>query len=116
MQIKIFTVYDSKAEAYLKPMFLQTKGLALRAFVAASNDTGHDFHKYAGDYGLWEIGSYDDSNATIKMLEHKINLGLASEHISRTDNSDQSSKNLTPAQNLQTQQKKEDTRGLKSLN
>lgn len=80
MTLKVFTVYDSKADAYLPPMFLPTKGLAIRSFSDAANSEGHNFHKYAGDFTLFEIGEYDDSNAMVTLLESKVNLGTALEH------------------------------------
>lgn len=77
MLTKVFAVYDSKAEAFLSPMFFQTRGLALRAFTAAASDEKHNFFKFAGDYTLFEIGEFDERSGDIKMFEAKVNLGTA---------------------------------------
>lgn len=81
MIMKMFAVYDSKAEAYLQPFFMPTKGQAIRAFQAAANKEGHDFNVYSADFTLFEIGEYDDSNGVVTPLPHKLNLGGAHEHI-----------------------------------
>ncbi len=77
MTNKIFTVYDSKAEAYITPYFSPTTATAIRAFTAAAQQEGHDFHKWAGDYTLFEIGTWDDQTAEIIRLKADINLGTA---------------------------------------
>ena len=75
MQTKIFAIFDGKAEAYLQPMFLQTKGLAIRAFTGAINDPKHPFSKHAADYTLFEIGEWDDTNAEFKQHEVRQHIG-----------------------------------------
>ena len=58
--MKCFTVYDSKAEAFLQPFFMQSKGAAIRGFTELVNDKNHSFGKYPGDYTLFELGSFDE--------------------------------------------------------
>ena len=55
--MKIYTVYDSKAEAYLTPFFLKTDALAMREIETAVNTADHQFNKYPGDYTLYRTGS-----------------------------------------------------------
>ena len=81
MTMKIYTVYDQKAEAYLQPFFTPTKGLAMRSFIDAVNKEGHDFNRYAPDYTLFEIGEYEDQTGQIKMHKHMENLGKANEYL-----------------------------------
>lgn len=81
MLIKIFTVHDSKAEAFIQPFFAQTTGLATRSFEQAANETGHDFNRYAGDYSLFELGTFDQGNAQFNILPTPLNLGLAITYI-----------------------------------
>lgn len=62
MSIKIvFSVFDSKAQAFLQPIFATTRGVCLRMFIAAVNDEAHEFHKFAGDYTLFELGEFDEA-------------------------------------------------------
>lgn len=75
MLVKVFTIYDSKAEAYLQPFFMKSKGEAIRAITACVEDSQHNFCKYAEDFTLFEIGTFDDSNAFITVYESKQSLG-----------------------------------------
>lgn len=76
-----FTIYDSKAEAYLSPFFMQSKGQALRAFQDAAQDKETQFAKHPSDFTLFEIGEYDDSTGIFTQYENKTSLGLAIEFI-----------------------------------
>lgn len=81
MIIKIFTIFDQKAEAYLAPFFLNTKGQAIRAFSDSINDPSHQFNHHPEDYTLFQLGEYDDSAASIDTLPSPISLGVAIEYI-----------------------------------
>lgn len=74
---KVFSVYDSKAEAFLLPIYAATTAVAIRMFGAACNDPKTDFARYAGDYTLFEVGTWDTTTGDHEKLEAKINLGLA---------------------------------------
>jgi len=82
--MKIFSIYDSKAEAYLQPFFAPTKAYAIRQFTQAANDESADFHKFAADYTLFELGSWDEQTGTIAPNEAKTALGSAIEYINQT--------------------------------
>ncbi len=79
MQIQAFAIYDTKADAYLQPFFTNNKHTALRMFGDLVNDPNHQFAKHAGDYVLFQIGSYNDQTGTLEKLSANINLGLALE-------------------------------------
>lgn len=61
----MFTVYDVKAKAYLRPFFERTKATALRSFVELVNEDGHAFRKHAEDYSLWYIGDFSEDTGVI---------------------------------------------------
>ena len=75
----MFTVYDSKAEAYLQPWGNKTKGQAIRMFTDTVRDEKSNFNKHPEDYTLFEIGEYDESTAELLAHEAKISLGSAIE-------------------------------------
>jgi hypothetical protein len=77
---KIFSVYDDKAEAYLQPFFAGSKGLATRSITDVVNDANHQFHKYAADFTLFELGEFDDTNGNITLHDSKVNLGTLIEY------------------------------------
>ncbi len=60
MILKIFTIYDVKAGAYLPPFYLPQEGMATRTFQDCVNDENHAFSKNPGDYTLMSLGQFDD--------------------------------------------------------
>lgn len=77
MFFKLYSVYDSKAGAYITPFFLVNKGVALRSFMAACNDPASDFARFPGDYTLFELGDWEPETGKIKMYDAPLNLGTA---------------------------------------
>lgn len=86
MILKMFAVYDSKAEAYFQPFFMATNGQALRAFKDLANDPKSNICRHPGDYTLFVLGEYDDETGNVLNLGAKINLGTGLEHKSREEN------------------------------
>lgn len=76
MILKVFTIYDSKSEAYLPPFMMKTPGEAERALKACVNDPEHNFCKYSADFTLFEIGTWDDSTAKYSLLNTPHSLGI----------------------------------------
>lgn len=81
MILKIFTVYDSKAEAFLPPFFQATKAMAQRVFETVANDPKHQFGAHPADYTLFEIGEFNDESAEIVPHKTPKNIGLAIEFV-----------------------------------
>lgn len=79
MQLKMYSVYDCKAEAYHQPFYMRSKGEALRSWQQAVNDENTTFCKFPGDFTLFEIGEFDECTCKISMYEAKISLGTALE-------------------------------------
>ncbi len=63
MILNIFTIFDSKAGAYLPPFYLPQTGMALRTFADCINDAQHSFSKHPEDYTIMAIGTWDDTTA-----------------------------------------------------
>nr|UXQ88011.1 MAG: nonstructural protein [Microvirus sp.] len=68
MKHKIFSIFDSKAAAYLPPFFMPEEGMAIRLFKQCVNDSQHQFSKDPGDYTLFNLGAWDDN--TSKIMTH----------------------------------------------
>lgn len=75
MKLKIFSIFDLKATAYLPPFFLPTTGMATRAFKDCCNQDGHQFAANPGDYTLFELGEFDDVKGTIETRAAHKSLG-----------------------------------------
>lgn len=85
MIVKIYSVYDSKLEAFMQPFFMQSKGLALRAFSDTALDSNTVIGKHPSDYTLFELGEFDDASAKFVMHSTPISLGVAIEFIKSND-------------------------------
>ncbi len=77
----VYSVFDSKVGAFLLPFFSRNRAVALRSFTTAVQDGSSDFHRYAGDYTLFEIGEWEPEKGVYTPLEAKLNLGLASQFL-----------------------------------
>lgn len=77
--MKIFSVHDCKAEAYLPPIFMKTKVEAIRAFQTTVESSDSQFHKYPADFTLVELGEFDETTAAISALDIPLILANASE-------------------------------------
>lgn len=73
--LKMFTVYDSKAEIYLRPFSMRSTGEAVRGFITTLNDQNTEFAKYPADFTLFEIGEFNETTCEINLQPHLINLG-----------------------------------------
>lgn len=76
MILKIFGIYDSKAEAFLSPFYMKSIGEAERAIRTLVNDESHNFHKFAEDFTLFELGTFNDANAKFELLNTPHSIGL----------------------------------------
>ncbi len=66
MILKIFTIYDEKAKAYLPPFFLPESGMAIRTFKDCINSKEHQFAKNPDDYTLFALGFFNDASASME--------------------------------------------------
>lgn len=79
--MKVFSVFDLKAGAFLPPFFFQSIGLAIRAFTDVVNDAKSSVARYPGDFTLYQIGEFDEVKGVLTPLAQHINLGLASSFV-----------------------------------
>ncbi|AXH73253.1 MAG: nonstructural protein [Microviridae sp.] len=62
MIYEVFSVYDKAVSAFLPPFQCRSKGEAIRSFTEAVNDPNKSFGKYATDYSLMGLGTWDDNS------------------------------------------------------
>lgn len=78
MKMKIFTVRDAKAEAFITPFFLPNTAMAERTFSDCINSDSHQFGQNPEDYSLWLLGEFDMNAGTVESHEPEIiNNGFA---------------------------------------
>lgn len=85
VKLKIFSICDVKAGAFLAPFFQRSSAEALRSFETAVNDPQSTFSRYPTDFTLFELGEFDDASATITLHEAKRPLAGALELVKRSE-------------------------------
>lgn len=79
--MKVFTVYDVKAEAYLNPFIMRSKGEATRGFADEANREDSSIGKHPQDYVLFELGSFDELTGKFDLHAAPESLGVALEYV-----------------------------------
>jgi len=64
--MRIYTVYDTKAEQYGNPVFCRTDAEARRQFATVAEDPTNEIGKHPEDFILYRIGTWDNENGNIK--------------------------------------------------
>jgi hypothetical protein len=75
MVLKMYSVYDQKAEVFNPPFFQNTHGQAERSFRQTVSDEKTMMNKYPEDYDLYYLGEYDDNTGKFNPLaspEHQL--------------------------------------------
>lgn len=86
MILKIFSVYDNAAGAYLQPFFAPTVGLAVRSFSDAVNDPKHQFNTHVHDYTLYLLGEFNDSDGSFSPQTEPVKISTAKETLMKSVN------------------------------
>ena len=79
MEYKVYSIFDSKIEAFLQPFCAQTKGQAIRMFTDSVNDPQTMFSKHPEDYVLFELGSWFDDSGRYAVHTAPVSIGIAIE-------------------------------------
>ena len=63
MKLVLCSVKDRAADAYGRPMFVPSVGVAIRSFSDEVNraDPENQLHNHPDDFDLYELGVFDDS-------------------------------------------------------
>lgn len=83
MRHKIYSIFDSKAEAFATPFFMPTLGMATRAFTEECSNPNSQLLKHPEDFTLFELGEYDDSIGLLVPHATPKSIGLAVEFANR---------------------------------
>jgi hypothetical protein len=75
MLLNVYSVYDSKAQAYLQPFQATNAAIATRMIMDALQQKDHMFHQHAADFTLQEIATFDDTTGIYNAHDAFINLG-----------------------------------------
>lgn len=70
MILHIFAVKDRAADAFMRPIFSPSMGLAIRSFHDEINRASEDnsLYKHPDDYDLYHLGNWDDATGHFTQL------------------------------------------------
>lgn len=75
MEMSVYAIFDSKAQAYLQPFFAVNNEVAKRTFEAATSDDKSTFGLFPGDYTLFKVAVWDNESGAIDKVQAYENLG-----------------------------------------
>lgn len=66
--LTVVSVMDNALGAYGRPIFVQSKGVALRSFIDEVNRSGADnqMNQHPGDFALYVLGFFDDETGAFE--------------------------------------------------
>lgn len=75
--MKLFCMYDVKAQHFIQPFAETSTHAALRGFEVAVNEGKSTFSRFPDDFCLMELGDFDQTSGQITPATAPINLGSA---------------------------------------
>jgi len=72
MKLTLCTVKDRAADAYGRPMFVPSTGIAIRSFSDEINRQAEDnqMYNHSDDFDLYELGEFDDNTGLFSLHDH----------------------------------------------
>ena len=69
MKLTLCTVKDRAADAYGRPMFVPSTGIAIRSFSDEINRAAEDnqMYNHSDDFDLYELGEFDDNTGLFSL-------------------------------------------------
>lgn len=71
MKYVVVSIKDRAADAFGRPAFVPSIGVAIRSFSDEVNrsDSENQMYAHPDDFDLFELASYDDSTGIVEMLD-----------------------------------------------
>jgi len=78
MKLNLCSVKDRAADAYGRPMFVPSTGVAIRSFSDEINRAADDnqLYNHPGDFDLYEFGVFDDNSGIFDLYDQPKLLSL----------------------------------------
>lgn len=64
--LKMFSVFDKAVDAFMPPVFLRSKGEAVRQLQDAVKDENHQFYQHPHSFHLYYLGDYDEGKGQFR--------------------------------------------------
>lgn len=85
MKLVICAVKDRAAQAFGRPMFIPSVGVAIRSFSDEVNRVSEDnsLNKHPSDYDLYHFGDFDDNSGEFNLFEVPVMISIGRQvHVS----------------------------------
>lgn len=69
MKLGIYSIYDKKAEAFMRPFLIANDAMAQRDFAAVIQNAETPMGKFSEDFVLYRCGEFDDREGSVSPLE-----------------------------------------------
>lgn len=83
MKHLVFAVFDRASNFYSQPLLFKAKGEAIRSFTEEALSAKSNINRYASDYSLWHLGTYEDEHGVFENLKTPECLARAHEVIAQ---------------------------------
>jgi len=83
MIIKVFSIFDDKAQIFSNPFFMPHTGMATRAFADLVNDGQSNVSKHPSDFKLYQIGEFDDVAGSLIAVAQPVFVNSAIEFVDK---------------------------------
>jgi len=77
--MNLYSIYDSKAEVHCPPFVAHNVAVAIRMFRDLLNQPDSQISRAPADFTLFELGTFDESNGSLSLLEAKKSIANALE-------------------------------------
>lgn len=67
--MQVFSVFDAKAGVFTAPFVAVNDQTAMRGFYHAANDPTLEICRFAPDFNLYHLGSFDETTGTFELLQ-----------------------------------------------
>lgn len=86
MQLKMYTIFDTAADVFMRPFFSQADGAAIREFGDLAVAADHPIGQHPEHYQLWKIGEFFDNTGEVvpqvpEILAHAHELARKAQHV-----------------------------------
>nr|QJB19060.1 MAG: nonstructural protein [Microvirus sp.] len=70
--LQVYAVFDKAVGAFAQPIFVRSRGEALRSFMQAVSADGSQMGRFAADYELHQLAEYDDQTGEFKNIGQRV--------------------------------------------
>lgn len=75
--LRMFTIHDAAANAFMRPFFAQASGSAIREFADLVNSDDHPIAAHPEDYALFSLGEFNEETGELVVENPPVSLGSA---------------------------------------